>query len=197
MGSLYLLPGNLSYSRIQTIPADAEAQLRHAVAGTDQATKVQNLNTLLYINEINTAAASITTTVAQVIAPTYDENGDLIGNAPCYRVSVSGWSDEPVDPTTLYIVGGFPRSPNNAQNVNSNRTVYVNSNGLLELYPATLTSDAVTPTIYVIPNTTLVTMFDADNNLAFPYWLVEIGAYLAGQTRTVHFQFSFDLPILP
>jgi hypothetical protein len=187
----------LSYSKVQTIPVDAEVQLRHAVTGTDQAAKIQNLNTLLYINDVDTAAASITTTVAQIIAPTYDEAGDLIGNAPCYRVTVSGWSDEPVDPTVLYVVGGFPRSPNNAQNVNSNLTVYVNSNGLLQLYPATLTSDAVTPTTYVIPNTTLVSMLDADNDVAFPYWLVEIGAYLAGQTRTVNFQFSFDLPILP
>lgn len=210
MSYAYLLPGNRSYRAIESIPVDAKNHFNQAATGTDTATKDQNLNTQLYDGVGDPISSTVRTTVSQVVAPILDINGNSIGGTyadgspvpvPAYRVTVSGWTTDAVDPTGLGLVGGFPRSPNRDQMVDpTNTQLQIRPNGTVQLYSSTLLNTPQTPLVYVLPaESTIVDLWDKADGKAFPYWEINFGAEISSaQTtaRIAHFEFSFDLPLL-
>lgn len=195
MSSYYLLPANLNFKRVQSIPADIQIKLSQNTSGVDAAEKIQNLNTFFY-EDTSEVPSTITTTVAQILAqdPDVDYSADPTAPlVPAYRVRVHGWTQMAVEPTgVLTIVGGFPRSFNSNQMVNNAKTSTVLPQGTLTAYAEGLPGDLVTPEVIILSDTT-VTLTDIPTE-PLPTWAVTLDTpYPIAGPSFMEFDFSFNL----
>lgn len=195
MSSYYLLPANLNFKRVQTIPADIQIKLSQNTSGVDAAEKIQNLNTFFY-EETDEVPSNITTTVAQILAQ--DPDVDYIADptaplVPAYRVRVHGWTNVSVEPTgVLTIVGGLPRSFTSNQIVNNAKTSVVLPHGTLTAYAEALPGDTIIPEVLLLSDTT-VTITDIPTE-PFPTWAVTLDTpYPTAGPAFMEFDFSFNL----
>jgi hypothetical protein len=195
MSSYYLLPANLNFKKVQTIPVDIQQKLSQNSSGVDAAEKIQNLNTFFY-EDTTEVPSNITTTVAQILAQ--DPDVDYVADptaplVPAYRVHVHGWTNMAVEPAgVLTIVGGFPRSFNSNQLVNNTKTSVVLPHGSLTAYAEGLPGDHVVPEVVILSDTT-VTVTDIPTE-PFPTWAVTLDTpYLTAGPAFMEFDFSFNL----
>lgn len=203
MSSYYLLPANLNFKRVQSIPADIQNKLSQNTSGVDAAEKIQNLNTFFYEGEGDAAEevpSTITTTVAQILAQ--DPDVDYIADptaplVPAYRVHVHGWTNLAVSPTdVLTIVGGFPRSFTSNQMVNNAKTSVVLPQGTLTAYAEGLPGDLISPEVIILSDNT-VTITDIPTE-PLPTWAVTLDTpYPLSGPSFMEFDFSFNLFIQP
>jgi hypothetical protein len=197
MSSYYLLPANLNFKKVETIPVDTKHALLQSFNGVDAAQKIQNLNTFFYEGSGETAVeieSTITTTVAQILAADPD---DVTVQIPAYRVHVHGWTNLAVTPTgELTIVGGFPRAFTSNQLVNINKTSTILPQGTLTAYAEGLPGDTVTPEVVIISDNT-VTITDIPTE-THPTWAIMLDTpYPLSGPSFMEFDFSFNLYIEP
>lgn len=199
MSSYYLLPANLHFKKVQTIPVDIQNKLLQNTSGVDAAEKIQNLNTYFY-EDTTPVPSNITTTVAQILAE--DPDVDYTANplaplVPAYRVHVHGWTKMAVEPTgEIRIVGGLPRSFNSNQMVNNAKASTVLPQGTLTAYGEVLPGDILTPEKVFISDTTVdITDIPTDSH---PTWAVILNVpYPLSGPSFMEFDFSFNLFIEP
>lgn len=189
MSSYYLLPANLNFKKVQTIPVDIQNKLLQNSSGVDAAEKIQNLNTFFY-EDTTEVPSSITTTVAQILAT---DPTDATVSIPAYRVHVHGWTNLAVSPAgVLTIVGGFPRSFTSNQIVNNTKTSVVLPHGTLTAYAAGLPGDLITPEVVFISDST-VSITDIPTE-THPTWSVTLDTpYPLTGPSFMEFDFSFNL----
>lgn len=204
MSSYYLLPANLNFKRVQSIPFDIQNKIFQNNSGVNAAEKIQELNSFFY-NGTEAIPSTITTTVAQILAqdPDVDYVTDpLAPLVPAYRVHVHGWTNvavtaEPEGP--LNIIGGFPRSFNSNQLVNNAKTSVVLPQGTLTAYAEEPAGDTVTPHVVILSdNTVTLTDINSTPSDPFPNWSVSIDIPYPGVYPSfMEFDFSFNLFIEP
>jgi hypothetical protein len=189
MSSYYLLPANLHFKKVQTIPVDIQNKLFQNSNGVDAAEKDQNLNIFFY-EDTTEIPSTITATVAQVLAA---DPSDPTVSIPAYRVHVHGWTNTSVSPTgVLTIVGGFPRSFTSNQMVNNGKTSTVLPQGTLTAYLEGLPGDVISPEVVFISNTT-VTITDIPTE-THPTWAIELDTpYPLAGPSFMEFDFAFYL----
>jgi len=193
MSSYYLLPANLNFKKVETIPVDTKHALLQSFNGVDAAEKIQNLNIVFY-EETEEVPSTITATVAQILAADPDDETVQI---PAYRVHVHGWTNLAVSPTgVLTIVGGFPRAFTSNQMVNNAKTSVILPQGTLTAYAEGLPGDTVTPEVVIISDNT-VTITDIPTE-THPTWMVTLDTpYPLSGPSFMEFDFSFNLYIEP
>lgn len=189
MSSYYLLPANLNFKKVETIPVDTKHALLQSFNGVEAAEKIQNLNTFFYEDETE-VPSTITTTVAQILAQDPD---DATAHIPAYRVHVHGWTNLAVSPTgVLTIVGGFPRSFTSNQMVNNAKTSVVLPQGTLTAYLEELPGTLITPEVVILSDNT-VTITDIPTE-THPTWAVTLDTpYPITGPSFMEFDFSFNL----
>lgn len=189
MSSYYLLPANLNFKKVETIPVDTKHALLQSFNGVDAAEKIQNLNIVFY-EDTTEVESTITATVAQILAADPD---DATVNLPAYRVHVHGWTNMAVSPTgVLTIVGGFPRAFTSNQLVNINKTSTILPQGTLTAYAEGLPGDTVTPEVVIISDNT-VTITDIPTE-THPTWAITLDTpYPLTGPSFMEFDFSFNL----
>ena len=189
MSSYYILPANLNFKKVETIPVDTKHALLQSFNGVDAAEKIQNLNIVFY-DGIEEVPSTITATVAQILAADPD---DETVHIPAYRVHVHGWTNLAVSPTgDLTIVGGFPRSFTSNQLVNINKTSTILPQGTLTAYAEGLPGDTVTPEVVIISDNT-VTITDIPTE-THPTWAITLDTpYPLAGPSFMEFDFSFNL----
>lgn len=193
MSSYYLLPANLNFKKVETIPVDTKHALLQSFNGVDAAEKIQNLNSVFY-EGTDEVPSTITTTVAQILAQDPDAPDDPNAQIPAYRVHVHGWTNLAVSPTgDLTIVGGFPRAFTSNQMVNINKASAVLPQGTVTAYgPEPLPGDTVIPEVMFISDTT-VTITDLPTD-PVPNWSITLDTpYPKLPLSFMEFDFSFDL----
>lgn len=195
MSSYYLLPANLNFKKVQTIPVDIQNKLFQNSNGVDAAEKNQNLNTFFY-EDTTEVPSTITTTVAQILAQ--DPDVDYVADptaplVPAYRVHVHGWTNLAVSPTgVLTIVGGFPRSFTSNQLVNNAKTSVVLPQGTLTAYLEGLPGDFISPEVIILSDNT-VTITDIPTE-THPTWAVTLDTpYPISGPSFMEFDFAFNL----
>ena len=201
MSSYYLLPGNLHYSKVQTIPVDIQQGLNKADNAAASALQVQNLNTKFYFSDDGQTMkpsggipANITTTVTSTTAK--DASGK---SRPAYLVHVTGSTDGPAPPeiadaTELWLLGGLPYSSTSLSVVDTNTNSVILPGGTMTTFLPVDPGDALTPEVYSITgNEVLLSGVSADND--FPTWSTEIPAsYITTDADSdISFDFSFYL----
>jgi hypothetical protein len=193
MSSYYLLPANLNFKKVETIPVDTKHALLQSFNGVDAAEKIQNLNIVFY-EDTTEVESTITATVAQILAADPD---DATVNLPAYRVHVHGWTNLAVSPTgVLTIVGGFPRAFTSNHLVNNTKTSVILPQGTLTAYAEGLPGDTVTPEVVIISDNT-VTITDIPTE-THPTWAVTLDTpYPLSGPSFMEFDFSFNLYIEP
>ena len=193
MSSYYLLPANLNFKKVETIPVDTKHALLQSFNGVDAAEKIQNLNIVFY-EDTTEVESTITATVAQILAADPD---DATVNLPAYRVHVHGWTNLAVSPTgVLTIVGGFPRAFPSNQLVNNAKTSVILPQGTLTAYAEGLPGDTVTPEVVIISDNT-VTITDIPTE-THPTWAITLDTpYPLTGPSFMEFDFSFNLYIEP
>lgn len=193
MSSYYLLPANLNFKKVETIPVDTKHALLQSFNGVDAAEKIQNLNIVFY-EDTTEVESTITATVAQILAADPD---DATVNLPAYRVHVHGWTNMAVSPTgVLTIVGGFPRAFTSNQLVNNAKTSVILPQGTLTAYAEGLPGDTVTPEVVIISDNT-VTITDIPTE-THPTWAITLDTpYPISGPSFMEFDFSFNLYIEP
>lgn len=189
MSSYYILPANLNFKKVQTIPVDTQHKLFQNVNGVEAAQKIQNLNTVFY-EDTTEVPSTITTTVAQILAADPD---DATTQIPAYRVHVHGWTNLAVNPTgTLTILGGLPRSFTSNQMVNTAKTSTILPQGTITAYEEVMPGDVITPGVVVLSDST-VTLTDIPTE-PFPTWAVTLDTpYPLAGASFMEFDFSFNL----
>ena len=189
MSSYYLLPANLNFKKVETIPVDTKHALLQSFNGVDAAEKIQNLNIVFY-EDTTEVESTITATVAQILAADPD---DATVNLPAYRVHVHGWTNMAVSPTgVLTIVGGFPRAFTSNQLVNNAKTSVILPQGTLTAYAEGLPGDTVTPEVVIISDNT-VTITDIPTE-THPTWAITLDTpYPISGPSFMEFDFSFNL----
>lgn len=193
MSSYYLLPANLNFKKVETIPVDTKHALLQSFNGVDAAEKIQNLNIVFY-EDTDEVPSTITATVAQILAADPD---DATVQIPAYRVHVHGWTNLAVSPTgVLTIVGGFPRAFTSNQLVNIDKTSTILPQGTLTAYADGLPGDTVNPEVVIISDNT-VTITDIPTE-THPTWAVTLDTpYPLSVASFMEFDFSFNLYIQP
>ena len=194
MSSYYILPANLNFKKVQTIPVDTQHRLFQNLNGIEAAQKIQNLNTFFYEDDVE-VPSTITTTVAQVLA---NDPDNVTAQIPAYRVHVHGWTNLAVNPTgALNIVGGLPRSFTSNQMVNTSKTSTILPQGTLTLYTEPVTPGEIVVPGSIIISDTAVVLNDIPTE-PFPTWVVSIDTPypLLGDTF-IEFDFSFNLYTQP
>jgi hypothetical protein len=193
MSSYYLLPANLNFKKVETIPVDTKHALLQSFNGVDAAEKIQNLNIVFY-EDVDEIPSTITATVAQILAADPDDETVQI---PAYRVHVHGWTNFAVSPAgVLTIVGGFPRAFTSNQMVNNAKTSVILPQGTLTAYAEGLPGDTVTPEVVIISDNT-VTITDIPTE-SIPTWAVTLDTpYPLTGPAFMEFDFSFNLYIEP
>ena len=189
MSSYYLLPANLNFKKVQTIPVDIQNKLFQNSNGVDAAEKDQNLNIFFY-EDTDEIPSTITATVAQVLAADPD---DPTISIPAYRVHVHGWTNTSVSPAgVLTIVGGFPRSFTSNQLVNINKTSTILPQGTLTAYLEGLPGDVITPeVVFISDNTVTITDIPTETH---PTWAVTLDTpYPLAGPSFMEFDFAFYL----
>lgn len=189
MSSYYLLPANLNFKKVETIPVDTKHALLQSFNGVDAAEKIQNLNTFFYEDDVE-VESTITTTVAQILAADPD---DTTVHIPAYRVHVHGWTNMSVSPVgVLTIVGGFPRAFTSNQMVNINKTPTILPQGTLTAYAEALPGEPVQPEVVILSdNTVTITDLPAETH---PTWAVTLDTpYPLTGPAFMEFDFSFNL----
>lgn len=189
MSSYYLLPANLNFKKVETIPVDTRHALLQSFNGVDAAEKIQNLNIVFY-EDVDEIPSTITATVAQILAADPDDETVQI---PAYRVHVHGWTNFAVSPAgVLTIVGGFPRAFTSNQMVNNAKTSVILPQGTLTAYAEGLPGDTVTPEVVIISDNT-VTLTDIPTE-SIPTWAVTLDTpYPLTGPAFMEFDFSFNL----
>jgi len=193
MSSYYLLPANLNFKKVETIPVDTKHALLQSFNGVDAAEKIQNLNIVFY-DETEEVPSTITATVAQILAADPDDETVQI---PAYRVHVHGWTNFAVSPTgVLTIVGGFPRAFTSNQLVNINKTSTILPQGTLTAYEEGLPGDTINPEVVIISdNTVTVTDIPIETH---PTWAITLDTpYPLKGPSFMEFDFSFNLYTQP
>ena len=189
MSSYYLLPANLNFKKVETIPVDTKHALLQSFNGVDAAEKIQNLNIVFY-EDTEEVPSTITATVAQILAADPD---DETVQSPAYRVHVPGWTNLAVSPAgVLTIVGGFPRAFTSNQLVNINKTSTILPQGTLTAYAEGLPGDTVNPEVVIISDNT-VTITDIPTE-THPTWAITLDTpYPLTKASFMEFDFSFNL----
>lgn len=189
-GVYYLLPANLYYSKVQTIPVDIKLPLLQNQNAAQAATKVQNLYTYLFDGPTANTPIPTTfkTTVSEVMAPL--SKGTVTTMVPAYLVNVSGWSTEAVaTPTTAALTfdGGFPTSFMSTKSVDFSVLTNVLAQGTFTTF--TEAAGVLTPEVNQIPPTTALT-------LTKDAWTVSMPATITlAADSYFEFDFSFYLYI--
>jgi len=193
MSSYYLLPANLNFKKVETIPVDTKRALLQSFNGVDAAEKIQDLNIFFYEDNIE-VPSNITATVAQILAAS---PADPTVQIPAYRVHVHGWTNLAVSPTgVLTIMGGFPRSFTSNQMVNSALAPTILPQGTVTAYLEGLPGDVIYPEVIIISDTT-VTIADLPTE-THPTWFVTLDTpYPLSGPSFMEFDFSFNLFIEP
>lgn len=193
MSSYYLLPANLNFKKVETIPVDTKRALLQSFNGVDAAEKIQNLNIFFYEDTLE-VPSNITATVAQILAPSPADNTVQI---PAYRVHVHGWTNLAVSPTgVLTIIGGFPRSFTSNQMVNPTLASTILPQGTVTAYLEGLPGDVISPEVVIISDTA-VTITDLPTE-THPTWSVTLDTpYQLTGPSFMEFDFSFNLFIEP
>lgn len=193
MSSYYLLPANLNFKKVETIPVDTKHALLQSFNGVDAAEKIQNLN-IIFVEDDQIVDSTITATVAQILAADPDDETVLL---PAYRVHVHGWTNLAVSPTgVLTIIGGFPRSFTSNQMVDINKVSTILPQGTLTGYEEGLPGDTVTPQVVILSdNTVSITDIPTETH---PTWVVTLDTpYPLAGPSFMEFDFSFNLYIQP
>jgi hypothetical protein len=199
MSSYYLLPANLNFKKVETIPVDTKHALLQSFNGVEAATKIQNLNIALYADDTE-VPSNITATVSQILAQDPDVNYDPDTGGdpnaplvPAYRVHVNGWTNVAAATTpaaSILIAGGFPRSTTSNQLVNILKASVVLPQGTMTAFVETVPGEVVDPNVFIIGD--IPVEFDETDNI--PTWTVPITPPYPELTNAfLEFDFSFNL----
>jgi hypothetical protein len=196
MSSYYLLPANLNFKKVETIPVDTKHALLQSFSGVEAAEKIQNLNIVFY-EDLVEVPATITATVAQILAQDPSAPTNPFAQIPAYRVHVHGWTNLAVSPTgVLRIVGGFPRSFTSNQLVNNAKTSTILPQGTITAYLEGLPGNIVSPSVVIISDNTVE--FSDIPAETHPTWAVTLDTpYPLDGPSFMEFDFSFNLFIQP